>query len=354
MKFENERKFYEIWLYYLNKGKWNEIYDIYKFLIEYDISFYINFKKYVDIYSQEDRFGNILNHEYLFQMLPFYYKEKLLELFYEASKLVKNKFIHIVSDIDDTILKSYYLPNHDFSMKIYKYPHNVYPYLYNFYINSFQDPLSTKYITFCTLRSSFLYKYTKDMLANEFQNSLPNHLIVSDNFIFMYYAIDFLFNYNVRPFTNEWLEKYFYAGITKFNKINLFSDIFPEYNLYFFGDTGEGDMITATLLLLNQKIKYAFLNDILSYENLSNENSQCSKECGSYAKSNVKSKGKSYVPENLSIQILKLGMEFSFLRKKNKIYCEILRDKRLFKTEIYLFQNFDKNSIEKIFSQILN
>jgi hypothetical protein len=329
MKFQNEKKFYDLWLYYFDKKRWKQIYNLYKFLIECDIHLYSKFKIYVDTNPTTDRFGNILNHEYLLESVPIYLKEKLFQLFKEASDYFPKKMNHIISDIDDTILKSYYLPNHDYSMKIYKHSNNIYPYLYQYFIKSFENINSSKYVTFCSLRTTFLYNYTKNNIDQEFLGEIPSHLILSDNFIFFYYAFYNLFNYEIRPFTKEWIEKYFYGGIAKFNKISLFSYIYPEYDLYFFGDTGEGDLLTASLLLLNNRIKYAFLHDILEIEN------------------------KSYIKENKLLRFFKMNIMFSFIKIKNFINVEIVKNNKVYYYRIYLFKNFDQNSIHNVMTELL-
>lgn len=332
----NIESLHELWLYYVEKKSWTQIYYLYYNLIEENYHMYLKFKIYIDINCKRDADGNILNHDFLLMNLPKKICKMLLDLFDNAQlKYNSNhKKNHIICDIDDTILKTYELPNHDYSMKNQNYKDKFYPFLPKYiddYINN--DEQSSSFVTLCTLRADYLYEYTKNNIQSRISN---NHIIMADNFIFFYYTIIQIFNKNAIPFTVDWYDKFFYGGISKFNKIIRFLKMYPEYNFTFIGDTGEGDLITAAYLLLHTNIKNIFLHDIKDKNN------------------------DSYIKYNQKLFIYKFNIYLSYQKiiKSNpqdldKIIVNIYLNNGLnIHKQIYLFDNFKESDIINIFKII--
>lgn len=331
----NIQSLHELWLYYVEKKNWTQIYNLYFNLIEENYDMYQKFKIYIDTNCKRDAYGNLLNHDFLLLNLPEKFTKMLIDLFVNAELKYNTgpKKNHIISDIDDTILKTYELPNHDYSMRNQNYKDKFYPFLKKYiddYINN--DEQSSSFVTLCTLRADYLYEYTK----NNFQNKI--HIIMADNFIFLYYTIIQIFNKNAIPFTLDWYEKFFYGGISKFNKIMRFLKIYPEYNFTFIGDTGEGDLITASYLLLYTNVQNIFLHDIKDKNN------------------------DSYIKYNQKLFIYKFNIYLSYQKilKSNsqdleKIIVNIhLNNGITIHKHIYLFDNFKESDIITIFQIIKN
>lgn len=346
----NLKNLYEIWLYFIKNEKWEYIICLYKSLYRDNYEFYTEFKKYIDLHSEADSDGNVYDNLYFYENMPLFFRNEYNNINSGLVSLsgtdvpkvglvnsaVKNREffsndtpsirkIHIISDIDDTILKKFHLPKHDYSMKCNNWNEEYYPYLYE-YFNDFirNHPRSSGFVSFCTIRGNYLSNYTKSQL---YPKIYKFNVLFSENFLFLYYTFIIMISNTISPFTVDWFHHYYYAGISKFNKILNFIQMYPEYDFCFFGDTGEGDLITGSLLLLNDMVKYIFLNDIKDHEN------------------------QSYLRQDSKLHVTKNDYKFYFHRIENRIDVSIIvKDKLMCDSKkIYLFQNFDKQSIHNIF-----
>lgn len=303
---------YNIWLYYVEKEKWKSLIFLYDSLSNIDPEILFQFKKYVD--SQN---GACNDHIHLMENIPSEFKKIILKIFFKNKSKINSK-IHIITDIDDTIIKSCYnynLPGHDYSAKMY-------PYILN-YIQQFifENKKSSKFITMCSMRPTYLSDYSKSHFSHIFENNI--HTIMATPFIFLYHSFMTLFYIHTQPFTPDWYQKYKIAGHTKYSKIKLFSQIYPELNLVFIGDTGEGDLITAILLFMNKKINmsHIFLHDIKNKEN------------------------KSYIKENQQLLLFNNKLKVVKKNKKLLIY-ENNVNTILPLFEIFLFENLNETDIQ--------
>ncbi len=298
---------YNIWLYYMEKEKWKNLIYLYESLSNMDPEILFKFKKYVD-----SKNGACIDHIYLMENIPLEYKKIILKIFLKNKSKMNSK-IHIITDVDDTIIKSYNLPGHDYSTTMYPY---ILSYIQQFI---FENEKSSKFITICSMRPTYLSNYSKNQLNHIFEENI--HTIMTTPFIFLYHSFMTLFYIYTQPFTYEWFQKYKIAGHIKYSKIKLFSQIYPELNLVFIGDTGEGDLITAILLLMNKKINvnHVFLHDIKNKEN------------------------ESYIKENQ--QLLLFNNQIKVIKKKKKLFIYENNDKNLL-FEIFLFENLNETDIQ--------
>lgn len=299
---------HNIWLYYIDKKNWDGIIYIYKSLYDIDYEIYYDFKRYIDCNS-----FSCIDNLYLLDTLPYRYKKLLIQLFNKNKKMRK---MHIICDMDDTIIKNYNLPGHDYSYNTNTY----YPYILN-YMQKFvySSKNSSKFITICSMRPTHLSDYSKIKINFWFQNDI--HTLMSSPFFFLYHSFITLLYMWCKPFTQEWFEKYKIAGYIKYEKIKMFSKIYPELDICFIGDTGEGDLITAILLLLNKNIntKYIYLHDIKNQKN------------------------ESYIQENQQLNLFNNRMH---IIKKNKKLEISYNNENYY---ISLFDNFKLNDIQSMF-----
>lgn len=327
------QKLHYMWLYYVEKKNWEGLIHIYSSLAEIDAEVFFNFKKYVDCHRSIK--SKDINNFYLLEVIPAKYKKKLIKLFYKNKNKIKSK-MHIISDMDDTLVKTYNLPGHDYSTKMNNGDYSnitnnkfngqgYYPYI----LNSLQQFIaenkkSSKFITICSMRPSYLSDYSKSTLSHYFDNYI--HTIMTTPFLFLYHSFLTLLYIFTEPFTMEWFEKYKISGYIKYTKIKVFSQIYPELCISFIGDTGEGDLITAILLILNNKIniKNIFLHDIKNKNNVS------------------------YIKQNQELFLFNNEIKVVKKDKKLKVYKNL--DKLLY--EIYLFDNFNFHDIEYVMKKI--
>lgn len=304
----NFKPLHNIWLYYIDKKNWDGIINIYKSLYDIDYEIYYDFKRFIDCSS-----SSCIDNANLLELLPFKYKKKLLQLFNKSKKIQK---IHIICDMDDTIVKNYNLPGHDYSYNNNTYYPYILDYMQNFV---YSNNNSSRFITICSMRPTHLSEYSKSKIKFWFHDNI--HTQMTTPFFFLYHSFITLLNIWCKPFTHEWFEKYKIAGYLKYEKIKMFSKIYPELDICFIGDTGEGDLITAILMLLNKNIntKYIFLHDI---KNQNNE---------------------SYIQENQQLNLFNNRMH---VIKKNK-KLEISYKNHYY--YISLFDNYKLNDIQCMF-----
>ena len=95
---------YQLWLYFVDKKYWDQIYYLYNNILEQDCEFYLEFKKFIDTNSKTDSYGNILNHDYLIKAMPTDKRRRLLDLFKSVAPNINKK--HIICDTTKDILAS--------------------------------------------------------------------------------------------------------------------------------------------------------------------------------------------------------------------------------------------------------
>lgn len=182
---------------------------------------------------------------------------------YAITNIYKGKIIHILTDIDDTLYpsKSYILQTsgRDSSWKN-KEP---YPGIRKFYelFYEFQTNLNAKYSTVLTATPMFL-KTTKmeDEKICE---------IIGPNFGFLQGvekkrdALQILFaGMTNRPFYH-FAPSAVKIGAEKFKKFRQYCRIFPEYQLFFIGDNGQGDLLAGKMMIQESPDTLVFIHNII-------------------------------------------------------------------------------------------
>jgi len=196
------------------------------------------------------------------------FRESLLDNINRASRyavtnIYKGKIIHILTDIDDTLYpsKTYFIQTsgRDSSWKN-KTP---YPGIRKFYdlFYEMQKIQEAKYSTVLTATPMFL-KTTK--LEDE-----KICEIIGPNFGFLQGAekkrdaLQILFaGMTNRPFYH-FAPSAVKIGAEKFKKFRQYRRIFPEYQLFFIGDNGQGDLLAGKMMIQESQDTLVFIHNIV-------------------------------------------------------------------------------------------
>ena len=182
---------------------------------------------------------------------------------YFVSHISMNKIPHILTDLDDTLYPSYSLYT-EISGRDRSWKNNEpYPGIRTFYTIFYSNlPIeASRYTTLLTATPLFL---KESKLEDE---KLME--IVGPNFGFiqgsekkrevMHIMIEGLRTnsfYNLAPSAIK-------IGTEKFKKFSQYSRIFPEYQLLFIGDNGQGDLIAGKMMIENNPEALVFIHNII-------------------------------------------------------------------------------------------
>ena len=160
----------------------------------------------------------------------------------------KKKYLHILSDIDDTIATST-IGGTDTSY----FGDIIYPGVIQLFCEC-----KTQYVTLLSARPSSIINKTK--------NKFKSYCVPID--ILGGKIRDLLFE-GVNSFIQtkiigkyEYLDTYNDIALTKVINYIRYASIYPEYSFIFFGDIGQGDIITAKYIINHPQGVAAFIHDI--------------------------------------------------------------------------------------------
>ena len=292
---------------------------------------FFKFKRYIDTHAQDKKYGRKMDVLEIFHLVPFSIRN---EIYKDAKKqhfgmddlaTASPKKMHIICDIDDTILKTIQLKNRDQSMRIHGWKGTFYPYLATC-LHKFitLSDTSSGFVTFSTNRAEYLSEYTAAQIREKFDSF---HIICADNFTFMYYSLMVLLQQSPIPLTQEWFDFYYLSALCKFNKICKFMILYEELDFVFIGDSGEGDLITGIMLLFQQNVRQVFIHDT------------------------KKADGSTYIIRDIDYFFQNERMSFSFRRRKDKLLniCATIGSATIKGKTIQLFDNFSYSSVCGIF-----
>jgi hypothetical protein len=319
-------KAYELVMESFRSSNFPAVYRIFQLLRQGDNDNILNhtflLKRHIDLHNAAPE-----NSVSILESLHVSMLDKVVDIYQTTTS---NKKIHIFCDIDDTVLKVIHLDNHDFSMVLQGWRDIAYPFISQKLRDFVSDSsFSSGFVTFPTNRPVYLEDYTK----RQIKESLPGiqfNILPADDFLFMHYALQAILLKNPRPFTKEWFDLYYFSGISKFNRIMKYMSVYPELVFAFIGDTGEGDFITASLLLFHSKIKNIYLHDIKA------EN------------------GIGYLPPN-SVHVFQnshLWLKLEIPAKDHIVVSARSGSNSYHQRNIYLFDNFDPASVDEMFQSI--
>jgi hypothetical protein len=241
---------------------------LYKLKVALEIQFMRDVKcKYKFIFFTPINFGCDLR-ELIFNNEREILRVSLLDNINRASRyfvtlITKQKIPHILTDLDDTLY-----PNHSFFTEISGRDHSwknkePYPGICTFYKIFYSNlPIeASRYTTLLTATPLFL-KESKlederliEILGQKFgfiQGSEKKREIID----IMFDSSNNRSFYNLAPSAMK-------IGMEKFKKFCQYSQIFPEYQLLFIGDNGQGDLIAGKMMIENNSEVLVFIHNII-------------------------------------------------------------------------------------------
>ena len=130
-------------------------------------------------------------------------------------------------------------------------------------LNEFHEKISeTKYSTLLTMRTKSMRSFLIKKINNSDLNNKNISILDSDCC-----GIRLLLRLIASKFIKDRQEhlKHFQSwGIKKYRKFINYSRMFPEYNLIFIGDSGQGDIYCARLIVENTKFKTYIHNLVIN------------------------------------------------------------------------------------------
>lgn len=183
-------------------------------------------------------------------------KEKSINI---ELKEEKNDEIKIITDIDDTIIETYFSNNYPNSKTIPGISKIIE------IINKNKNP-----IVFLSARpklGGILIKKTNKTLKNKFSDNIlgKNFIIIYGCFIYIIITfigliISIIYNKNnsITIYSNKKI------GYDKYKKATKYLDLYPNTNFIFFGDNSQGDELVGKLLLenYNDRIKAVYIRNV--------------------------------------------------------------------------------------------
>ena len=228
----------------------------------------INIKNAKDLYNKKVDIittDNIDLTHYIFSKLT---NDKRSTLLKHLEEYKYNTKTHLLIDIDDTIYPGG-IGGTNVSYKTKK----VYPFfiiLYNLFINK---NISSAFITILTARPRFL----RNSVIRHFNTMFKNfdvlsgksvHLLEGAGNVIDKYLISYFKQTKDRKqhdaSSGDLLTSYPKMGHRKYESYKKYSQVFPEYNFIFIGDSGQGDIDTSILMMKNHaNVKFCFIHNII-------------------------------------------------------------------------------------------
>lgn len=222
----------------------------------------LKFKQMVDY--QAKCYINCYDMTYIiFNLINVKYRDLLLKYFQQNK--TNKKYIHIMTDVDDTLFANPKFPaGSDYSHT----PKELYPNV----VHLFKSLNETDYVTLLTARPFFLEKKMRSD-DNKIKQAFGeiNILTGSRSYKELFNVLKSYKDYlKGSPFTNP---TYIAMGEKKYSDFKKYINIYPEYKIIFFGDTGQGDLYAATKMTKKSKNVVCLIHHIVdkngkyTYEN---------------------------------------------------------------------------------------
>jgi hypothetical protein len=189
--------------------------------------------------------------------------QELLDIF--KTKKVNNIW-HIMTDIDDTLYPhtAYGIAGADYSAPSKK----PYPRIKQFYNTLYSKlPVESQYSTVLSATPGCIKSFKIKSTEHELHSILQKYGFIQgdleDNQAIVQNSLQFgwnIGNHLLKPITNRFLSDtnlpitpqttlFTQFGITKFNRYKQYVSLFPEHDIIFIGDNGQGDVIAGKKML---------------------------------------------------------------------------------------------------------
>lgn len=197
-------------------------------------------------------------NEIVYDLINEKNRENLLTHFWENQDFTR--YIHILTDVDDTLFPNPVFPGGSDHSYI---PKKFYPDVINFH-SALQD---TPYVTLLSARPKMMEQKMREPTSKIRQSLKKISILTGPKNIKELLqtgrdVISLKRQINAQDKLPESIEIYKIWGNRKVNSFNEFKNIYPEYDLVFIGDTGQGDVYAAVKMLQKTKRMVALMHNV--------------------------------------------------------------------------------------------